>query len=324
MLVNSDKYWLGFNFSINDKIDFMIKFIYLAMGSQGLAIIITFLISYKKNRQVLKPIERMTETTKKITGENLNLRINVNGIQDELRELAETINNMMDRIENSYKSQQDFVSNASHELRTPIAVISGYVNLLYRWGINDQKILVESITAIKNEANNMNELVEKLLFLARNDRKSLNLQREYFELDETLNEVLKETLLIDTKHKFESDIIEKISFFGDRNLIKQALRIFIDNALKYTPEDGRIMIKLFIEDSFIVISIKDSGIGISNEDIKYIFDRFYRTEKSRNKEKGGHGLGLAIAKIIILSHNGKINVRSKEQEGTEFRILFKV
>lgn len=318
--INTNGYWLVFNVDVTQKLYFVLNFLWITLAAQGFAMFVTFIRGLKTNRQVLKPIERMTRTAQKISGTNLNLRINVKGIQDELKDLAQTINEMMDRIESSYQSQQEFVADASHELRTPIAVISGYANLLERWGKEDEKVLNESIGAIKNEAQNMNELVEKLLFLARNDRKSLVMQKEDFKLSEILQELVRETTLIDEEHEILSNISCEIIINGDRNRLKQALRIFIDNAAKYTPSGGTITIKLESEDSRVLISIIDTGIGISGEDIKNIFDRFYRSDKSRNKEKGGHGLGLAIAKIIILAHNGKIHVRSKEKEGTEFKI----
>jgi len=228
---------------------------------------------------------------------------------------------MMNRIEDQYNRQKQFVSDASHELRTPIAVIQGYVAMLDRWGKNDQEVLQESIAAIKNEAENMNELIDKLLFLARHDNNTFEFQKEEFSMTEMLTEIVKETQIIDSSHRFAFDSKTELSIYGDKNRLKQALRIFIDNALKYTPADGEIAIQLSKDNRYIIVSIKDTGIGMTQEDLKHIFDRFYRSDKSRTKDKGGHGLGLAIAKIIILGHQGKIRVRSKVGEGSEFIIM---
>lgn len=272
-------------------------------------------------RGIFEPIREMTQTVKVISEQNLNLRLNVSGSKNELKELALTFNEMMNRIEDQYNRQKQFVSDASHELRTPIAVIQGYAVMLDRWGKNDQEVLQESITAIKNEAGNMQELIDKLLFLARHDNSTLAYQKEEFSLTEMLQEVIRETQIIDSGHQINNELNQEISMFGDRNLMKQACRIFMDNAMKYTPAGGQITVCLSKEGESIAISIKDTGAGMTNEELKHIFDRFYRSDQSRTKERGGYGLGLAIAKIIILGHNGRITVRSKIGEGSEFIIL---
>jgi len=321
MVRNEKTYWILIYKCIDGQFGFLIKFLMFTVAAHVLVIFITVMSGIRSNSKVLKPIKDMTETVKRISGKELSLRINVSGIQDELKELAITINEMMDRIENSYNQQQQFVSDASHELRTPIAVLQGYASLLERWGKNDPKVLEESISAIKNEAESMNELVEKLLFLARSDRNRLMLQKERFNLSELMEELVKETELIDKEHKISYKIADHLLITADRGRLKQALRIFMDNAVKYTPKNGEIFVGAQAYKSKNMIVFKDTGIGISGEDIKHIFDRFYRSDKSRTKEKGGHGLGLAIAKIIILGHGGKIKVKSKLGEGTEFRII---
>ncbi|NLO97039.1 MAG: HAMP domain-containing protein [Peptococcaceae bacterium] len=279
----------------------------------------------ESGKGIFRPIKDMTKTVKHISEENLNLRLNVSGAQDELKELALTFNEMMNRIEDNYNRQKQFVSDASHELRTPITVIQGYADMLSRWGKDDPAILNEAISAIKNEAANMKELIDKLLFLARHDNRTFVFEMEEFSLTEMLLDIVKETQIIDSSHKISYDINQEISLFADRNRMKQAIRILMDNALKYTPPGGEINIsleKVSLEDNnYTAIKIKDTGIGMSEEELKHIFDRFYRADQSRAKEKGGHGLGLAIAKIIILGHQGKIKVRSKKGAGSEFTIL---
>jgi signal transduction histidine kinase len=262
----------------------------------------------------------MTQTVKSISANNLNLRINITGSKDELKELSKTFNDMMNRIEEAYNKQQQFVSDASHELRTPIAVIQGYANMLKRWGKNDPKVMQESIDAIANEAENIKDLVEKLLFIARSDKNTLKLQKEEFDLNELLVEVIKETEMIDDKHTFSQEVTGKILIFADKSRVKQTLRIIIDNSIKYTLEQGKISIKSATENDYAIISIIDNGIGISKEDLDNIFNRFYRSDKSRTKVNEGYGLGLYIAKIIVLRHKGKIKVRSKVDEGTEFKV----
>ncbi|NLI91300.1 MAG: HAMP domain-containing protein [Peptococcaceae bacterium] len=302
----------------------IIKISEIILIVNSIFLLLSVLSTAFSGRKIFQPIKEMTQTVKEVSEKNLNLRINVSGSKNELKELALTFNEMMNRIEDQYKRQRQFVSDASHELRTPIAVIQGYTVMLDRWGKNDQEVLQESIDAIKNEAEGMNELIDKLLFLARHDNSTFVFEKEEFSLSEMLSDIIKETQIIDTTHTIKGSINQEVSLFADKNRMKQAIRILIDNALKYTPADGEITIALEKENNRITIGIKDTGIGMSQEELGHIFDRFYRSDKSRTKEKGGHGLGLAIAKIIILGHNGKIKVRSKVGEGSEFLIILEV
>ncbi len=272
-------------------------------------------------RRLVLPIKKMTEFSKTISVNSINTRLNVVGAQDELKELSMTFNEMMDRIEEGYADQKRFVSDVSHELRTPIAVIKGYVNMLDRWGKNDKEVMEEAILAIKNETESMQDLIEKLLFIARNEKQNFTLNKEDFNICEILFEIEKETLMIDDKHKFEFRFLHDAPVYMDKNRVKQALRIFIDNAIKFTPHAGKISIYGYLEGDWYVIKIIDTGVGIAKKDLSKIFDRLYRTEESRNKKIGGHGLGLSIAKIIILNHRGKIKVKSTLGKGTEFTIL---
>lgn len=275
-------------------------------------------------KNVLYPITEMSRMTREIKAQNLNLRLNVSDAKDELKELVITFNGMMDRLENAYNKQNQFVSDASHELRTPISVIQGYARMLERWGKEDPEVLQESIEAIRNEADNMKELVDKLLFIARNDKDTLILTRERFSLSELTEELVKETRMVDEQHTIESNVEQGIEIIADRNRIKQAMRIFVDNAQKYTESGKTITIDLKRENNKAVISVKDAGCGIAPKDLPNVFDRFYRADESRDRNNGGHGLGLAIAKIIVLRHGGKINVRSKVGEGSTFSLLLDI
>ncbi|MDF2545260.1 MAG: hypothetical protein K0R93_158 [Anaerosolibacter sp.] len=290
------------------------------LAVNGIGIVMILIIGSSISRRMLKPIETMTETVKNINIYDLNRRLDVRGSQDELKELAETFNEMFDGIQASYDRQNQFVSDASHELRTPIAVIQGYANLLDRWGKDDRAVLEESIYAIKGEAENMQSLMEKLLFLARSDKGLQKLDIEEFVLNDLLDEVTKETRLIDDNHDIQYTSKEKISIQADRKNLKQALRVFIDNSVKFTPSGGVIHLETFLQKKHAVIVIEDTGAGIPKEDIPHIFDRFYRSDKSRTKASGGHGLGLSIAKLIIDRHKGHIEVESTVQVGTKIRI----
>lgn len=281
-------------------------------------------IGFKLSKNMLLPIKKMTQDAKEISLLNLDKRLDVSKSQDELKDLSLTFNEMLDRLQSSYEKQYQFISDASHELRTPISVIQGYANLLSRWGKEDRKILDESVDAIKNESQSMKDLIEKLLFIARTENKHEPLEKSIFNIEELLNEIIKDYKVFDTTHDFKVDAERNISMYADRKLIKQALRIFIDNAVKYTSEDGTVLLKTYVNKNKLHFIIKDNGIGISESDLPKIFDRFYRADTSRDKKSGGSGLGLAIAKIILDLHDGKIKVFSKINEGTEVQLIFDI
>lgn len=313
---------ISFNYYIENGIkqNYM-EVLSIILGLSNLfGILFTLIIGSKINKKLLSPVETMTNTVKEISIKDLDKRLDVRGSKNELKDLAKTFNDMLDRIQTSVEQQNRFVSDASHELRTPISVIQGYANLLSRWGKDDKTVLEESILAIKSESENMKMLVENLLFLARGDKNTQKFEREDFMFDDFIDEIVKETKLIDSKHPIIIEYNEKFMFNGDKKLIKQALRIFIDNSIKYTPEGKNIILNSYVKNSNAVISIDDNGIGISEEDLPFIFDRFYRADKSRTKESGGTGLGLSIAKWIIDKHNGAIDVWSKVNKGTAIRI----
>lgn len=320
-IYNFSTYYVNVSYNAVNLLNDAARIIFLVMISGAIGLFLFVPIVSRTSYKLIGPIKNMTEITKTITVNNINTRLDIKGTQDELKELSQTFNEMMDRIEEGYKTQQQFVSDASHELRTPIAVIKGYVNMLDRWGKNDKAVLEESISAIKNETESMQDLIEKLLFIARSDKSTLTYTKEDFKISLILNEIEKETKMIDSKHKLYFKFYEDANIYGDIKRIKQAIRILIDNAMKFTPQDGYIMVSSFIQDDYYVIKIEDTGIGIEKKDLEKIFERLYRAEQSRSKEIGGHGLGLSIAKIIVLGHKGKIKVKSTLGKGSEFSIL---
>lgn len=255
-----------------------------------------------------------------INAARLDTRLDVDGAQDELKSVAAAINSMLDRINESYKAQARFVSDASHELRSPIAAIQGYANLLDRWGKHDEQALQESIDAIKEEAANMKELVEQLLFLAKGDSHAMPLHEELTNLSDIAEAVVKETQMIDDRHVLESRLTP-VYANTDAGLIKQALRILVDNAIKYTPAGGRIVVSVKKSADMAWLSVQDDGIGIPPEAVPRIFDRFYRADDSRARATGGTGLGLSIAKWIVERHGGRLEVLSRQDIGTRISIV---
>ena len=274
----------------------------------------------KLHKTVLAPIRDITELASTLSASNLSNRINIAGTKNELKDLAVVINSMLDRIERSYNSQKQFVSDASHELRTPIAVLQGYINMLSRWGKSDPEVLDEGINAIAQETQSMKELVESLLFLARHDKKTLMMEMERFDALDMLTELHREAAMVTPEDTFMLTATESCPMEGDRSMVKQVMRILCDNAVKYTPKGGVVTIGIERKPGWVTLSVQDNGPGISQEDLPKIFDRFYRADAARKSENGGHGLGLSIARIIVMAHGGKLRVRSKVGVGSTFYV----
>lgn len=268
--------------------------------------------------KLISPIKNMSDEVRAISSKDLSKRLDEKAAKDELKDLALYFNIMMNDIEKSYKKRSQFVSDASHELRTPISVISGYANLLNRWGKTDASILQESIDAIISESKQMQSLVEKLLFLARSDKNELKLDTQLVDAAAIMGEVYREMQLIEKGREFSFAKSGDWHFvMANPEMLKQLLRIFVDNAVKFTDSGGKIDLRIEGGESGIQMKVKDDGIGIPEEDLPKIFDRFYRADKSRSAERRGTGLGLSIAKYIIVAHDGKVHIDSEVGEGTE-------
>ena len=313
------------------------------LACQGLSLVSNLFRSNRSIRKVLRPIQDLAATAArlnsmahmsrreleslageldKIDAAHLDSRIDLPPTQKELRSLAQAINEMMDRVNQAYSAQMRFVSDASHELRTPIAVIQGYAALLDRWGKSNPEALQESIDAIRGEAASMERLVEQLLFLARGDNDSQPVKKELLDLTKLAGEVLREEEMIHPERIFLPRWGEEgVSVYADPGLMKQLLRILMDNSLKYSPEDGRIYLRVTRSGEEIRLTIQDEGMGIPPEGIPHIFERFYRTDQSRDRKTGGTGLGLSIARWIVEHHGGWFEVVSRPDVGTRITVV---
>ena len=313
----------------------------IILRTEGIIVVLWVLLETLRVRSMLRPLQKFADAALKLSepdGETEQRYQKLENAIDmlspaeddqmlatgdaELAGLETAVNKLMSRMRDSYRQQARFVSDASHELRTPIAVIKGYADLLDRWGKTDEKILDESIQAIKSESENMQHLVEQLLFLARGDSGRTTLTITDFDLTEMMKEVCEESAMIDQTHTYLFEGDAPVPVRGDVSLIKQAARILIENASKYTPEGGEIKLRSLVSDGRPAFSVQDSGIGISERDIPHIFDRFYRADDSRSKQTGGSGLGLAIAKWIVERHGGRFEIISRKDIGTRITVIF--
>ena len=240
----------------------------------------------------------------------------------DLQGIEAAMNNLLLRIRDANRQQARFVNDASHELRTPIAVIQGYANMLDRWGKTDPKILDESIHAIKTETEHMKRLVEQLLFLARGDSGKTELHLENVSLARLTQELYEESLLIDEAHIYRLvQPEEDICLDMDIALMKQAVRILLDNAAKYTQPGREINLSFGKnEEGLPYIQVQDQGNGMEEKDVPHIFERFFRSDETR--AEAGTGLGLSIAKWIADKHHAYFEVLSRIHVGTRIRLVF--
>lgn len=279
------------------------------------------LLYYAVNKAGLRPIDEISTKVSRLNLQTIHSeRLNVEGTENELKALAVGINGMLDRMEQAYEAQKQFVSEASHELRTPITVLQGYSAMLRRWGAEDKEVLAESVEAIESEAKSMQELVEKLLFLSRHERRKLPFSKERFDMAEVIRELEREMVYLSGTRIMECPVCESVRVYGDRQLLKQAIRVFLDNAVKYTKEGDRISLSCRNCKGACEISVEDTGLGMRREDLEGIFGRFFRADTVRGKNIEGHGLGLSIARLIIDGHAGKIAVRTQYTKGSCFTV----
>ena len=267
-------------------------------------------------KKILKPINSISDTAELINLHNLNKRIEISNHDDEIGKLIKVINGMMERLERSFENQTKFISDASHELRTPLSIINGYVDLLNQWGINNKELTEEALSSIKEEVFNMTDLMEKLLFIAREENTRYKIVLTDVNIPNLLKKVYKEFNMIDNKHIYS--ILNTSEFYGsiDEKLILQAVRAIMENSIKYTPKYKKITISCENKRSYFEIKVSDEGIGIPKKHIPKLFNRFYRVDEARTKDTGGNGLGLSIVKSIVDMHNGHIFIESEVNKGT--------
>ena len=311
-------YQIHFLRTITTEKEFFTSLQRLLFYTVAVCFVLALLAGHFISRRILTPIREITWTARSIEVEQMGRRLDVPRARDELSELARTFNRMLDRLQEGFRQEQRFVSDASHELRTPLTVILGYSDLLSRWGREDKNILDEGITAIRSEAENMQQLIEKLLFLARADQKRQAVNKEEVDFAELLADTMEKMQMVTTSHEVTLGRNDPAVVDGDPVLLRQLLRIFLENSLKYTPAGGHIHAYSILspDHSAIIVTLADDGIGIAPEHQDRIFDRFYRVDSSRTKETGGSGLGLSIARWIADQHEIKVMLKSAIDEGT--------
>lgn len=267
-------------------------------------------------RFLLRPIHTLIQTMQANSQRAEWKKIEVqSSSKDELHQMELTFNEMIDHLKENYQRQEQFVSDASHEMNTPISIVKSYAQLLKRRGKERPELFDEAVEAIDSEADRMQLLVEQMLLLAKNQ---VETKRENIEVIGLCEAVRKQFV-----GAYEREIMiitseQRIIVHGNEDQLKQVIYILLDNALKYS--DKKVELNISRHDNQALIKVNDFGAGIASEDLERIFDRFYRIDKARSRETGGTGLGLSIAKTIVNAHGGLLSVSSQLDIGTTFTI----
>jgi len=268
----------------------------------------------------LNPVDSMIKTIRQITAENLELRIDIPDTKDEIKRLADTFNDMLARLDRAFSFQKQFIQDVSHELRTPLTILKGDFEITLKKSRSHHEyksVLVSSL----EEINKIIQMVEGLLTLARFDNQEIKFAMKRLELNALLESVLDDMRVLAIKKAISIDLLtpDKIILEADESQMRCVFINLLDNAIKYTPPNGKVLVRIHKNKDFAKIRVSDTGIGIPENELHLVFDRFYQVEKSRSGS--GFGLGLSIVRSILDAHHGRIEVESCQGQGTTFTIF---
>jgi heavy metal sensor kinase len=269
----------------------------------------------------LQPVDEITTRARKITAENLDQKLTVRNVNDEIGRLTATINDMIQRLHDSFAQVRQFSADASHELRTPLTVMRGEIEL----ALHSPQTPGEYRTVLESsleEIVRMTSITDNLLLLAKAEQGTVDVHLSEVDLENLLDELYEDSEVLAEQKNISVRLREKapITIVGDRGRLRQLLLNLVDNAIKYTPEGGTVTLAVRRQNGSALLEVQDTGIGIPPGEIDKIFDRFYRVDKARSREQGGTGLGLSIAKWIAELHRGTISVTSEVNKGSTFTV----
>ena len=295
----------------------------LALSILFVSAIIAIILGYLLSNQMTKPIKKIQEIISSISEENISTkRIKVSEKNDEFAIVSEHFNELLDKISFYIEQQKHFVEDVSHVLRTPVAIVEGHLKLLNRWGKDDPEVLEESLQASLVELQRMKTLVQEMLDLSR----APQVKEQYKDATTNVTEVAKQVvhnfrvLYPEFTFTFDDDLKRDLWIPIYLNHLEQVVIILMDNAVKYSLDRKEIILSLSKGEEHVEIAVQDFGMGITEEDRKKVFSRFYRVDKARSRERGGNGLGLSIAKELIESYDGEISVTTLLNHGSIFKI----
>ena len=295
----------------------------LSLSILFVSAIIAIVLGYLLSNQMTKPIKKIQEIISFISEENISTkRIKVSEKNDEFAIVSEHFNELLDKISFYIEQQKHFVEDVSHELRTPVAIVEGHLKLLNRWGKDDPEVLEESLQASLVELQRMKTLVQEMLDLSR----APQVKEQYKDATTNVTEVAKQVvhnfrvLYPEFTFTFDDDLKRDLWIPIYLNHLEQVVIILMDNAVKYSLDRKEIILSLSKGEEHVEIAVQDFGMGMTEEDRRKVFSRFYRVDKARSRERGGNGLGLSIAKELIESYDGEISVTTLLNHGSIFKI----
>ena len=273
--------------------------------------------------RLLLPIIDVTEAAQSITADKLGNRLPVSSKRDEISLMTAVLNQMLDRLENSFRRIRQFSGDASHELRTPLTILRGETEVTLRWGKTVDEFR-DMLHSNMEEIDRMERIIESLLTLAKSEAGELTLEMKSLSLSDLLQEIYLQGKILADKKQISVDLLlqvsEEVKIRGDELRLRQMLLNLLANAVKYTLPGGALSISLAVDGDWALVGIEDTGVGIPEEDLPYIFDRFYRVDKARNRMDGGTGLGLSIVKWVVDVHGGTVSVTSSVDKGSLFTV----
>lgn len=315
------EYYIGVSLEVGDKKIFAASYVTtIVKGMQEVShrlvlfavagIALSFFAAFTIANFSLSPLRRILRGIEGISASSLEKRLEVVGSGDELDTLAKEINRMLDRIERSYRAQERFVHDVSHELKNPLSSMKGFIGVLKKWGFDDEKIFHESTNEIEKSIDEMSSVVEELLMLSKEE----TTEEESVDVKSLVLEVLKDFHLRGSEREIEVEGEAVVR--ANPDYLKIIIRNLIDNALKYS--EGRIWIKI----KGCCLEVSDEGEGIPKEELDKIFDKFYRVDRSRDRRKGGHGIGLSLVKELAEKMKMRVEVESDLGKGSTFRVVW--
>jgi heavy metal sensor kinase len=307
----------------DDALDTLHQFRSYLLWFAPLLLLLAAAVGYWMSRKALSPVDELVRTARDVSGTNLKSRLQTLETGDELQRLSDTLNAMLDRIEAAFQRVTQFTADASHELRTPVSLIRTEAELALRRSRGEAEYQ-EALRHILSEAERTSSLIEQLLSLARADSGRESVQLTPVNLTPVLKSVVERWKQVASIRglTFSADIPNHDAFvMADESWLRRLIEILLDNAFKYTPSSGSVQLSLEPnKDQNVLVTVKDSGVGIAPEEHDKIFERFYRVDKARSRAEGGTGLGLSIAQWIATQHQGTISVESAPGQGAVFRL----
>jgi heavy metal sensor kinase len=320
--VGGQNYLIQSAFEMDDFYEALHHFALLLFISIPLLLVCAAAGGYWISTRALAPVDQITQTARTISAQNLSSRLIVPKTGDELQRLSETVNGMLERLEAAFKKITQFTADASHELRTPVAVMRTRAELSLRKARSADEYR-DVIAEVLAELEKTSALIEQLMFLARADSGAETLHFNATNVTEVLREACHQgSALAEAKQIGFQEHISGDSMWiqGDASSLRRLFLILIDNAVKYTPASGKVEVSLHRNNGFAVAEVRDTGIGIAEPDLPNVFERFYRADKARTRESGGVGLGLSIGRWITEVHAGTIEVQSSPGHGSVFQV----